>query len=153
MSYLEILARHFRLNKQRADNYAFLKAAMAACAIISAADGSACKKESRRVKELMRALKILNLYDVKLGVDLYSREVRPLLEDFEAALPKALDLVHIMNGDTEACRLIVEICRSISEADGIVYPSEEEALGKIAGLLDMPTDDIGRIELPSVHDP
>ncbi|MGB0671683.1 MAG: TerB family tellurite resistance protein [Rhodospirillales bacterium] len=148
MSYFEILANHFRLNRKRSDNFHLLKAAMAACAVVSAADGFTCVKESRRVRELMRALKLLQLYDVKLGHDLFMADSQRLLAEGDSVLPEMMEKVALADGDEEACRLIVELCKSISEADGIVYPSEDQAIERICALLHFDVKQAERINLP-----
>ncbi|MGB0671682.1 MAG: TerB family tellurite resistance protein [Rhodospirillales bacterium] len=138
MSFFERLRAHHDKNKVRAQGFSFMKAAMAACAMVAVADGDTCKKESRRVKELLSTLEKLKIYNLDEAFDIFSSFAKKLEKDLERGRQDALKAIKAgAEDDPELARLIIMLCRTVSEADGQVDDGEKESIERIAAILDL----------------
>ena len=135
--FIKILGEYLARNRSRAKNFYLLKAAMAAAALIAKADGVACSKESRRAKDVIRFLKLLRLFDPRHGLEIFTQHVRALEKTPERGHAEAMKAIRSVAGNEEEAALLVQICRSISEADGKVTEDEVEAIDHICLILDI----------------
>jgi len=146
-SLLKILIQHHQKNKQRARQFFFLKACMAASAVVAVADGHACRREALAVTTLTKTLDELKIFDSGHASGVYADFVNMLSKDPEAGLDAAMKAIDAVRGDEELTQLLVMICRTISEADGIVRPQEVDAIEHICGLLHIDPESVKALEI------
>ena len=145
--FLTILIRYHRKNKLRAENFYFMKACMAAAAIVAKADGVACRKEALAAKSLMKILENLQIFDPRHGSEVYGSFLEKLEKDRKKGLSEALKAIGPIRNDTELTQLLVMLCHTISEADGIVRPEEVDAIEEICKLLDIDAKAVKAVEI------
>lgn len=130
-----------RLNRQTlateadvAGQEAFMEAAIAAAMLIAHADGAAEMGEHRRVVSLFRASPLLQ----RFSADDVGREIAFHMLAFEADQTAAMKAARaqIVTADlsNEQFRLLLHICVSVLEADGVRHPAEEDALAEISAM-------------------
>ena len=107
---------------------------MAAAALVALADGDASLDEGAEVGRLLRVLGALRDHDPGVGVERYLYYV-DLIRQGGDGPGRARAAVLAAAGDSETATLIVGVCQAISEADGIVRPSEVAEINVIAGML------------------
>ena len=132
---LKILLEHHRKNKQRAQQFFFLKACMAASAVVAVADGHACRREALAITKVTKTLDELKIFNSRHGGEVYSEFLKKLEDDPETGLKEAMKAIDAVRDDEQLTQLLVMICHTISEADGIVRPEEVDAIEHICGLL------------------
>lgn len=145
---LRILGEHFSRNRERSKNFYLLKAAMAAAALVARADGVACGKESRRARQVIRALEELKLFDPGHGAEIFDRHAERLAKSPDKGRAEAMAAIAEAKSDPEEAALLVAVCKSISEADGEVSAQEQATIAGICDVLgiDPKTVEAVRIE-------
>jgi len=146
-NFLSILIKYHHKNNQRAREFFFLKACMAASAVVAVADGFACQREALAVKTVMNTLDELKIFDSKHGSEIYRDFLKQLEKDPEAGLAAAMKCIEGVKDDDNLTLLLVMICQTISEADGIVRPEEVDAIDHICGLLHVESSKIKALEV------
>ena len=134
--FFQIVIAYHRRNAQRAREFKFFKACMAA-AVIAISDLNACRRESAAVKALVRTLSELRLYDAQHGLDVYENFLEGIEEDAERSKAMALDAIGAVKDDPAWVALLVTICATMSEADGIVLASEVDTIERICAMLEI----------------
>lgn len=145
--FIAILSEYLARNRSRAKNFYLLKASMAAAALVAKADGVACSKESRRAKDVIRFLKLLQLFDSRHGLEIFAQHVRQLEKSPERGRAEVMKAIRAVAGNPEEAALMVQICRSISEADGKVTEDELEALDHICLILDIDPTVVEKVKI------
>jgi len=145
--FLKILIQYHKKNKLRAQQFFFLKACMAASAVVAVADGQACRREALAVTALTKTLDELKIFDSGHGCTVYSEFVEKLGQDPDAGFEAATKAIDAVRDDSELTQLLVMICHTISEADGIVRPEEINAIEHICGLLHIDPESVKALEL------
>lgn len=132
---LRILGEHLARNRERSKNFYLLKAAMAAAALVARADGVACGKESRRARQVVRALEDLKIFDPGHGIEIFNHHSERLGKSAEKGRVEALAAIAAVKNDPKEAALLVSICKSIGEADGEVSVEEAAAIARICDVL------------------
>ncbi|OHC75722.1 MAG: hypothetical protein A3G18_03435 [Rhodospirillales bacterium RIFCSPLOWO2_12_FULL_58_28] len=140
--FIDILIAHHQKNKVRARKLPILKASMAAAAIVAVADGEASRRESLRVQRLIKILDTLSIYNTDHAAEIFSDYVSKLRDDHEAGPAEAMEAIEAVKGDPEEAAMVVMICKTISEADGVVDEAEATSINRICSLLDIDPDAI-----------
>ncbi|NQV98650.1 MAG: tellurite resistance TerB family protein [Rhodospirillales bacterium] len=145
--FLNILINHHKKNKLRAQNFFFMKACMAAAAAVAIADGIACRREVLAAKTLMDRLDSLHLFDPRHGVEIYTDYVSKIEKSAEQGRVAVREAIKPLQNDAELTHLLVMICHTISEADGIVRVEEVDAIDDICGYLGIDRNVVNAIEI------
>jgi len=132
---LKILVEHHRKNKLRSKQFFFLKACMAASAVVAVADGHACRREQKAVVSLTKTLDELKIFDTAHAREVYAGFLAQLSDDPDVGLALAMKAIDAVRDDSELTQLLVMMCQAVSEADGIVCPEEIDVIDHICGLL------------------
>lgn len=111
-----------------------LKALMAASALVAIADGDASLEESRRVGALLRDHPAFDGFDSGAGTALYLDFVAQL-QHGPSGTRAATEAVRRVAANRETAALIVALCHTVSEADGVVLASEIEEINRLCGIL------------------
>ena len=110
----------------------FLEAAMAACALVAAADGRVSLSERSQVDGILESLEDLKLFDPHEGVAVFNQYLEQLQADPDTGRQQVLEAVgEQIRDDPAHGPLLMRLCQAISKADGEPSPSKEAA---IAGL-------------------
>ncbi|MEA3278902.1 MAG: hypothetical protein U9Q81_27130 [Pseudomonadota bacterium] len=115
----------YRSQLVRHRNRPFLRAAMAACALVSMANGAVSLRQRVRVDRVMETLDALKIFDPHEGVELFNEFVEGLNEDADAGRRRAMEVVAREVGqDLGKARLLARICLAVSEREGAIPPAE-----------------------------
>ncbi|GAB6054109.1 tellurite resistance TerB family protein [Magnetospira thiophila] len=119
MGFLSVLTDRFQEELSRQRNLPFLRATMAACALVAADDGVVSLGERVRVDQILETLEALRVFDPHEGVDLFNAFVDGILASprvgHAAALRVVLDFVE---DNPEVAHLLIRVCLAVSEANG-----------------------------------
>jgi tellurite resistance protein len=127
----------YRSQLERHRQRPFLRAVMAACALVASADGGVTFRQRVRVDLIMETLDDLKVFDPHEGVELFNGFVEALRVDSEAGHRLAREAIASeVVGDQEK-ELLMRICLAVSERDGTIPPPEQheiEALRRWFGI-------------------
>ena len=129
-----------RLQLERYRNRGFLKAAMAAAALVAEADGEVTLSERYRIDAILERLERLRLHDPHKALEILDRFLGSLREDGETARPILLGKVARMAHDPDAAAILVRIAQSVSDADGEVSSVEVDRIDQIRAVLNLASD-------------
>ena len=136
--FLRSLHQYYRSRLSRHRNRPFLRAAMAACALVSTASGSVSFRQRVRLDLVMETLDALKVFDPHEGVELFNGFVDTLRTDSEEGHRLTRELVSTeVSEDPQKARLLVRVCLAVSERDGSIPPPEQheiEALCRWIGV-------------------
>jgi len=119
-------------------NRAFLDAAMAAAALVSAADAQVRLSEQLALDEVLGRIDKLQVFEPNTAVDLHRRFVEQLEADAEKGRRSALDAVRGFRGEPSDRLLVLYVAAVIAKADHELSAVEEEALADICDALGLP---------------
>ncbi len=115
MSFLSTLINNFQEGLERNRNRPFLKATMAACALVATADGRVSLGERVRVDQILETLEALKVFDPHEAVDLFNDFCDAILKSPQEGHDTALSALADAAVDEETKTLIIRICCAISE--------------------------------------
>lgn len=111
-----------------------LRGLMAAAALVAIADGDASLEESQRVGALLRDHPAFAGFNSADGTALYLDFVARLQHD-EDGQRIATEAVRHAAADGDTAALLVALCHTVSEADGVVLESETQEIDRLCGIL------------------
>ncbi len=132
---------HARL--ERHHNLPFLKAMMAACAVVAIADGSIAFSQRIRIDQILETLEGLKVFDPHEGVELFNHYAEAILADPKSGHAEAIKAIRPMTKDPDIARLLVRACRAVSEANGEISLVEKIELITLCSLLNVEPADCG----------
>ena len=132
-----------RLQLERYRNRGFLKAAMAAAALVADADGEVTLSERYRIDAILKRLERLRLHDPHKAIEILNRFLANLRDEADTARPVLLGKVSRMADDPESAHILIRIAHSVSDADGVVSDAEADRIDQIRSVLNLPVDDAG----------
>ena len=115
MSFLATLINNFQEGLERNRNRPFLRATMAACALVATADGRVSIGERVRVDQILETLEALKVFDPHEAVDLFNEFCDAILETPQVGHDQALVALADAAVDDETKALIIRICCAIIE--------------------------------------
>ena len=130
-----------RLERQR--NRPFLKAVMAACALVAVADGEVSLGQRLRMDRILETLTRLKVFDPHEGVDLFNYYVDAILTSPKEGHLETVRVIQAAAGDDETRQLLIRVCIAISEAGGSMGLVEEIEIISLCGLLDVDPESCG----------
>lgn len=116
-------------------NIDFLEAMLAAGALIAHADGEMAASERRRLLALVRSHAVLSVFARDQIVDELATHDANFRLDPEVAQVIAREKLMQVAGQPRLGRLIVNACREIMPADGVLHPAEYRVLSEIRDRL------------------
>lgn len=117
MGFIETLLNNYQDHLERQKNRPFLRATMAACALVASADGKISFAERIRLDQILETLDRLRVFDPHEGVDLFNEFTDLILEHSEEGHVLALEAIMEGAPDEETRELLIRICCAVSEAD------------------------------------
>jgi len=140
---LHTLSRRIHTRLERHHNLPFLKAMMAACAMVAIADGSIAFSQRIRIDQILETLEALKVFDPHEGVELFNHYADAILADPKSGHAEAIKAIKPMAKDPDIARLLVRACRAISEANGEISLVEKIELITLCSLLEVNPADCG----------
>lgn len=117
MGFLQSLTTLYHKEVERHHNLPFLKAVMAACALVAIADGKVTLGQRARVDQILETLDALKVFDPHEGVELFNGFIDAIFEKPEAGRDEALKAILAVAQDAKTARLLIRICCAVSEAN------------------------------------
>jgi tellurite resistance protein TerB len=134
--FLQSLSQLYQAQLQRHRNRPFLRAAMAACALVSVASGSVSFRHRVHVDRLMDTLDALKVFDPHEGVEQFNQFVDALKADPEAGHRHALEVIaDEVAHEPEKARLLGRICLAVSQRDGVIPAAEWREVASLCRCL------------------
>jgi tellurite resistance protein TerB len=112
-----------------------LDALVAACALVSHADGWVTAEERSRMLERMRGLAVFAVFGVEDALEAFEALDQRFERDPEAARVEAEAAVRRLRGRDDAARVVVNSACAVAVADGGLDAEERDALLRICKLL------------------
>lgn len=142
--FLHELVAEYRVRLERHRNRPFLRASMAACALVASVDGEVTLSQRVRVDQILDTLEALQVFDPHEAVDLFNEYVASIFASPRAGRRAALDDVRkVAAGDPEKALLIVRICLAVGDAGGDISIAEQIEIVTLCSLLGVAPDDCG----------
>lgn len=116
--FLTDLLSDYQAQLQRHRNRPFMQATMAACALVSVADGEVSLSERIRVDQILEALESLKVFDPHEAVDQFNEYARDILAHPGIGREKAISAVKVVADDPDKAALLMRIFLAICEAGG-----------------------------------
>ncbi len=149
-----------RREAESAGESPFMEAIVAACALVSSADGEIATAERRRFLTLARSEPRLATFSFEELVEEFASHAATFRMDTELGHELAAEKLEPFRDRTREAYIILETCRQIVPADGQCHPAELRMLDRIRELLGLGPDEGGfpasRVALPAaapVHAP
>ncbi len=143
MGFIGTLTEHYREQMERNRNRPFLRATMAACALVAIADGVVSLGERVRVDQILETLDKLKVFDPHEGVDLFNEFTDGILESPARGRAVALKALEPVAGDPETAALMIRICLAVSEANGEKSLVDQIEIVTLCSLLGVEPKDCG----------
>jgi tellurite resistance protein len=119
------LIRGYQEQLRRHRNRPFLRAAMAACALVSMAGGVVSLRQRVQMDQIMETLDGLKVFDPHEGVDLFNDFVESIAADPVSGHAQALAVVdEEVAEEPEKAQLLIRICAAVVEQEGTAAEQE-----------------------------
>lgn len=141
--FLKSLSGYYKDKVSGQTDPVFLEAAMAASALVAAADGEVTEAERRQVASVFDTLDIFAADSRKEGVAMFEGFVTDILANPGTGVPLAMVKVKALAGQGESAETVVRICFAICESDGLTDVDEEKRIREICRTLKLPPHDFG----------
>lgn len=129
------------LGKYTADKD-LLEGAMAACAMIAAADGEIEAQEKAKTAAFIRTHETMKHFDTSEAARLFTRYAGEFDFDYDMGADTCLKQIGEVKGD-EKRTLVARLALAIAKSDGEFEPAEKIAAGKIIDTLGLSRADFG----------
>jgi len=133
--FLNHLTKLYQEQVERYRNRPFLKAAMAACALVAVADGKVSFSQRVRVDQILETLDKLKVYDPHEGVDLFNDYVEQILTSPKIGHAKAVEAVQSIADNKETARMLIRLCLAVSETNCKISTVEQVEIVSLCNLL------------------
>ena len=142
--FLTSLMDLYRERMLRHRNRPFLRAAMAACALVAAAGGGASLRGRVRLDQILETLDALQVFDPHEGVELFNGLVELLADAPAEGRQVALEAIdEEVAREPEKAELLIRLCLAVSERDGAVPPAEGREIAALCRRLRVQLDPCG----------
>lgn len=133
----------FQSLQEKRHNRPFLKAAMAACAMVSMSQGKVHFCDRIRLDQIMDTLDELKMFDPHEGVELFNCFSENIAADSKQGHAKALAAIKAVADDKQKVALLIRLCLAISTSDGQASLVEQIEIVSLCSLLGVNAEDIG----------
>ena len=137
------LAALFKNRWKKKRNEPFLRAAMAACAMVSISDGHVYFCDRIRLDQIMTTLDKLKIFDPHEGVNLFNYYNDLIAKSPKVGHRKALAAVQDVASDGEIAELLIRLCLAISLSDGKTSLVEHIEIVSLCSLIGVDPEKIG----------
>ena len=124
--FLSSLIEQYRQELEKHRNWSFLKASMAACALVAIANGSVAFRQRVRLDQVLETLDALKIYDPHEGVNLFNEFVEAIEVNPKEGRKGAVRAIRAEAAvDPEKARLLIRMCLAVSEVGGEIPLTEQ----------------------------
>jgi tellurite resistance protein len=143
MGFLQSLTTLYRKEIERHHNLPFLKAAMAACALVAIADGKVTLGQRARIDQILETLDALKVFDPHEGVELFNDFIDAILESPEDGRDAALKAIFAVARDKATAKLLIRLCCAVSEAKAETHLADQIEIVMLCSRLGIEPKDCG----------
>ncbi len=122
---------------ERHHNLPFLKATMAACALVATADGKVSFSERVRVDQIIETLEALQVYDPHEAVNIFVDYCDAILSAPSEGHPKVLGQLDLVKDNPETAALLIRICLAIAESNGKTSLIDQIEIVSLCSILEL----------------
>ena len=140
---LSNFAELFHKRLEQRHNRPFLKAAMAACAMVSFSDGEVHLCDRIRLDQIMDTLDELKMFDPHEGVDLFNYFTEQIDKSSKKGHEEALAAIEAVAKDKSTAELMIRLCLAISLSDGKTNLVEQIEIVSLCSLLGVDSKSLG----------
>lgn len=132
---LENFTEMFHESQEKRQNRPFLKASMAACALVSMSGGKVDFCDRIRLDQILSTLDRLKIFDPHEGVEIFNDFTQRILKSSKKGHDDALAAIKVVATDKTTAELIVRLCLAISLSDGKTSTVEQIEIVSLCSLL------------------
>ncbi len=140
---LENFTEMFHESQQKRQNRPFLKAAMAACAMVSMSQGEVHFCDRIRLDQILSTLDRLKMFDPHEGVEIFNYFTDKIRKSSKKGHDEALAAIKAVAVDKKTAELIVRLCLAISLSDGKTSMPEHIEIVSLCSLLEVDPEMLG----------
>ena len=133
----------FHESQKKRQNRPFLKAAMAACAMVSISEGKVEFCDRIRLDQILTTLDRLNIFDPHEGVEIFNYFTEKIKSSPKKGHDEALAAVKEVATDKTTAELIIRLCLAISLSSGKTSMVEQIEIVSLCSLLNVDADRLG----------
>ena len=133
----------FHESQKKRQNRPFLRAAMAACAMVSISEGEVNFCDRVRLDQILTTLDKLKIFDPHEGVELFNYFTEKIITSPKEGHNEALAAVKAVATDKTTAELIVRLCLAISLSDGKTSVVEQIEIVSLCSLLGVDANLLG----------
>lgn len=134
---LATLKEHYNTLMERHHNLPFLKATMAACALVATADGEVTFSARVRVDQIVGTLEHLQVFDPHEAVNIFVDFCETIQNSPSDGHPKVLSQLDVVKDDPETAALLIRICLAVTEADGKASLADQIEIVTLCSYLEL----------------
>jgi tellurite resistance protein TerB len=112
-------------------NRTFMEAAVAACAVIAAADGEISSKEKQKMAGFIRMSEELKVFDMNEVIAFFEKMTGQMEFDVELGRAGCMGVIGKLKGKDKESRLVVRVAIAIGASDGNFDEKEKQAVRMI----------------------
>ncbi len=135
--FLGVLKDQYHTHMERHHNLPFLKATMAACALVATADGKVSFSERVRVDQIIETLESLQVYDPHEAVNIFVDYCEAILSSPRDGHPKVLSQLDVVKDNPETAALLIRICLAVAEANGKTSLVDQIEIVTLCSILEL----------------
>ena len=133
----------FHESQEKSQNRPFLRAAMAACAMVSISEGEVHFCDRIRLDQILNTLKKLKIFDPHEGVEIFNYFTEKIKTSPKQGHNEALAAVKDVATDKTTAELIVRLCLAISLSDSKTSMVEQIEIVSLCSLLGVDANTLG----------
>jgi len=128
---------------ERHHNLPFLKATMAACALVATADGEVSFTERVRVDQIIETLQELSVFDPHEAVNLFVDYCEAIFKTPSIGHPQVLKELDAIVDNPETAELLIRICLAVAEANGETSLVDQIEIVTLCSILEIDPSHFG----------
>jgi tellurite resistance protein TerB len=124
----------------RHKNEDFMKAVVAACALVSAADGTVSDVEKGKMAEFIQRSEELSVFPITMVVEEFNKVANTFQFNAEIGKQEALKAIRKIKKNPDAARMLIRICCQVGLADGNFDDDEKLVVSELCMELGLNAD-------------
>lgn len=135
--FLKTLQDGYHHQMERHHNLPFLKAAMAACALVATADGEVSFSERVRVDQIIETLEELSVFDPHEAVNLFVGYCDAIFKTPSIGHPEVIKELDSVVDNPETSELLIRLCLAVAEANGETSLVDQIEIVTLCSILEL----------------
>lgn len=139
---LDSLINSLKTELDRKRHRPFLRATMAACALVASADGNVSLRERVRVDQVLDYLETLRIFDPHEGVELFNEFANAILNSPREGHEQAMAAIREeVDQHPASAELLIRVCIGVSKVDGRLPVVEQIEIVSLSQTLGVAVND------------